>query len=84
MRGIKQLRPVMFTDTENIQVSLAGELNRLQQVLHTLDRTEVRPVVGSEMAAAKLSMPIFTFGILRVPFLFLYSETDSTAVSKLR
>jgi hypothetical protein len=49
---------MMLADAENIEPNLIGEFDLFQQVLHALHRSERKPVAGSEIAAAKLSIPI--------------------------
>jgi hypothetical protein len=51
---------VVLADAEDVKANLVGQFNLFDEVAKALRRTGLRvaPVTGSEIAAAKLSMPI--------------------------
>ena len=50
---------MMFADAEDVEAYFVGEFDLVEEVFQTLRRgEEVAPVAGSEIAAAKLSIPI--------------------------
>jgi hypothetical protein len=48
---------VMFANAEDVEADLIGELNSSKWCIRSTELS-VRPVAGSEIAAAKLSIPI--------------------------
>jgi hypothetical protein len=56
--GVEELGAVMFADAENIEADLVGEFVSSGRCRIRSTGLSARPVAGSKIAAAKLSMPI--------------------------